>query len=105
MILVLLACGLTVLTETPLLALWGYRGRRETAVIVSANVVTNLLLNLTFLLGLPRTVPWIAAGEGAVVLAEYGIYVRAFGPSRRLLLLTFLANCLSFGLGLVLFPQ
>lgn len=105
MIPILLACGLTILTETPFLALWGYRGWRGTAVIVCANAFTNLLLNLCFLLGLPRTVFWIAVGEAAVVLAEYGIFARVFGRSRRLLLLTFLANCLSFGLGLLLFPR
>ncbi len=97
-----LACLLTVLIETPFLALWGWRGRRELAVIVCANVLTNLLLNLSFLLGLPYRPGWIAAGELLVVAAEYAIYARAFGGSRRLLLLTLLANCLSFGFGLLL---
>lgn len=97
-----LACLLTVLIETPFLALWGYRSRRELAVIVCANVLTNLLLNLSFLLGLPYRPGWIAAGELLAVAAEYGIYARGFGRSRKLLLLTLLANCLSFGLGLLL---
>ena len=35
--------------------------------------------------------------------AEYGIYAGAFGPSRRLALLTLLSNALSFSLGLLLF--
>ena len=99
---ILLACLLTVLIETPFLALWGYRKKRELAVIVCANVLTNLLLNLSFLLGLPYRPLWIAAGELLVVAAEYAVYARAFGPSRRLLLLTLAANCLSFSLGLLL---
>ena len=102
MIPILLACGLTVLIETPFLALWGYRKKRELAVIVCANVLTNLLLNLSFRLGLPYVPIWIAAGELCVVAAEYAIYTMAFGPGRRLLLLTLLANGLSFGLGLLL---
>ncbi len=97
-----LACLLTVLIETPFLALWGYRGGRDLAVIVCANVLTNLLLNLSFLLGLPYTPGWIAALELTVVAAEYGIYARAFGRSKKLLPATFLANCLSFGLGLLI---
>ena len=99
---ILLACLLTVLIETPFLALWGFRKARDLAVIVCANVLTNLLLNLSFLLGLPYRPLWIAAGELLVVAAEYAVYARAFGPSRRLLLLTLAANCLSFGLGLLL---
>ena len=101
-----LACLLTVLIETPFLFLWGYRRAYDLAVIVCANVFTNLLLNLALNLilraGLPFLPGWIAAGELAVVAAEYGIYARAFGPSRRLLLLTLAANALSFGLGLLL---
>ena len=36
--------------------------------------------------------------------AEYGIYRLAFGPRRGLFWLTFAANALSYGLGLVLMP-
>ena len=43
---IFLACALTVLIETPFLALFGYRKRDEVVIIVCANVVTNLLLNL-----------------------------------------------------------
>ena len=42
-----LACALTVLIETPILVCAGYRGRDEVTVVVCANVVTNLLLNLS----------------------------------------------------------
>ena len=99
---VFLACALTVLIETPFLALFGYRRREELAVIVCANVVTNLLLNLALmLLPLPR---WsVYPLEAAVVAAEYAVYALAFGRSRRLFLLTLAANCLSYGIGLLLF--
>ena len=99
---VFLACTLTVLIETPFLALFGYRRREELAVIVCANVVTNLLLNLALmLLPLPR---WsVYPLEAAVVAAEYAVYALAFGRSRRLFLLTLAANCLSYGIGLLLF--
>ena len=98
-----LACLLTVLIETPFLALWGFRAPRALGIIVCANVLTNLLLNASFLLGLPYRPGWIALGELAVTAAEYGIYAGAFGPSRRLALLTLLSNALSFSLGLLLF--
>ena len=98
-----LACLLTVLTETPFLALFGYRSRDELTIIICANVVTNILLNLSAALFLSLTVPVVVLLESAVVLAEYCAYALAFGRSRRLFLLTLAANCLSFGLGLVLF--
>ena len=99
---IFLACLLTVVVETAFLAVCGYRDRYALTVIVCANVLTNLLLNLSFQLGLPYRPGWIAAGELLVVAAEYAIYARAFGGSWKLLLLSFLANCLSFGLGLLL---
>lgn len=98
----LLACLLTVLIETSFLALFGWRRQQDLTVILCANVLTNLLLNLSFRLGLPYEPVWIAAGELCVLAAEYAIYARAFGPSLRLLLLTLAANVLSFGLGLLL---
>ena len=102
---IFLACALTVLIETPFLALCGLRKRDELIVIVCANVVTNLLLNL-LLWRVPSlyTAPVIALLEAAVVFAEYGVYRLAFGPRRGLLLLSLAANALSFGLGLLIAP-
>ena len=97
------ACFLTVLIETPFLALFGWRSREELTIIICANVVTNLLLNLSLAFFLPITVPVIAFLESAAVLAEYAVYALAFGRSGRLFLLTLLANGLSFGLGLLIF--
>lgn len=97
-----LACALTILIEVPFLALFGYRRRDEVAVTVLANIVTNLPLNLLFLFVLPYRVSVILAAEAAVVAAECVIYALAFGASRKLFFLTFAANALSFGIGLLL---
>ena len=98
-----LACALTVLIETPILVCAGYRGRDEVTVVVCANVVTNLLLNLSAAL-LLRGRPWAAyLLEPAVAAAEYGIYALAFGASRRLFWATLAANCISCALGLLAF--
>ena len=99
---ILLACVLTVLIETPYLALWGYRSRGDVAVTAAANVLTNLTLNLSFLLFLPNRMSLILVGEVLVVAAEYAIYALAFGRSWKLFRLTLSANCLSFGIGLFL---
>ena len=96
------ACVLTVLIETPFLSFWGYRRPRELALIVCTNVFTNLLLSLCLFTVLPRSPLWILAAEAAIVWGEAAIYARALGSSGRLYLLTFLANCLSFGIGLLL---
>ena len=72
--------------------------------VLLANVITNLLLNLTILLvfsGQPGA--WIYLMEAAVVAAEYAVYAVAFGRSRKLVLLTLAANCLSYGIGIALF--
>lgn len=94
---------LTVLFETPWFALWGYRKRDELLLVVCVNVVTNLLLNL-FLATLGRDVgALIYLLEAIVVAAEYFIYAIPFGRSWKLFLLTLGANCLSYGLGLLIF--
>lgn len=101
---IFLACLLTVLIEGAFYALLGYRDRFSLTVIVCANVITNLLLNLLILLvcsGQPGA--WIYPMEAAVVAAEYAVYAVAFGRSRKLVLLTLAANCLSYGIGIALF--
>ena len=101
---IFLACLLTVLIETPFLALCGYRKRDDLIIIVCANTITNLLLNLVIALifrGHPGG--WIYPMEGAVVAAEFMIFSSAFGRSGKLFLLTLAANCLSYGIGLLIF--
>jgi hypothetical protein len=100
---IFIACLLTVLIETPFLALFGYRSKDELLIIICANVVTNLLLNLALAYVPVLSGAWVYLLEALVVAAEYAIYAAAFGPSRRLFLLTLLANCLSYGLGLIIF--
>ena len=104
MFLLFKACLLTVVLETGLFYLLGYREKDDLTIVACANVVTNLTLNLTialFLSGGPGL--WLALLEGLVVLAEYLIYARAFGASKKLFLQTLAANLLSYGAGVLLF--
>lgn len=97
------ACGLTLLIELLFFACTPYRRERYFMLLCGAvNVASNLNLNLL----LPAHPAWwmILLGEGLVVTAEYMIYALACGRSGRLLLYTFLANLLSFSIGLVIFP-
>ena len=101
---IFLACLLTVLIEGAFFALLGYRDRFSLTVIVCANVITNLLLNLSIYYvfsGQPGA--WIYLMEAAVVAAEYAVYAVAFGRSPKLALLTLAANILSYGIGIALF--
>ena len=101
---IILACLLTVLIETPFLALCGYRKRDDLIIIVCANVITNLLLNLAIaLVFLGHPGGWIYPLEGAVVAAEFMVYSSAFGRSWKLFLLTLAANCISYGIGFLIF--
>lgn len=97
-----LACALTVLIETPFLALFGFSNRYALTVVIASNVLTNLLLNLAFAWVLPYTLPVVLLAEAVVVAAEYLIYRAAFGWSRRLFFLTLCANALSYSAGLLL---
>ena len=99
---ILLACLLTVVLEGAFLALWGYRDSFSLTVIVCANVITNLLLNLA-LWSFPGAYAWILPLEASVVAAEYAVYAVAFGKSWKLFFLTLAANCISFGIGLLIF--
>ncbi|MBE7004935.1 MAG: hypothetical protein E7425_11795 [Ruminococcaceae bacterium] len=97
------ACVLTVLFETPLFFAAGYRDRDSLTVVICANVVSNLTLNLCVAFLFPERGAVEYVLEALVVAMEYAVYALAFGRSRRLFLLTLAANCLSYGLGLLLF--
>lgn len=101
---IFLVCLLTVAVESAFLAAFGYRDRQALTVIVCANVITNLLLNLAIMVAF-RGDPgaWIYPMEALVVAAEYAVYAVAFGRSWKLFLLTLAANLLSYGLGLLIF--
>ena len=98
-----LACLLTVLIETPFLAVCGYRSKSAIAIIVCTNVITNLVMNVLLTLLCPQwTMGILALAEALVVIAEYGIYSVPFGRGKKLFLLTLAANVLSCGVGLIL---
>ena len=96
-------CLLTVVIELAFMMVCGYRSRYEITVIVCANVVSNLLLNLLVIYVFRwRQGLWIIPLEAAVVAGEYLFYAHAFGGSRRLFLLTVLANMISYLTGLLI---
>ncbi|MBQ3662304.1 MAG: hypothetical protein IJQ41_01095 [Firmicutes bacterium] len=97
------ACILTVFLETGLFYLLGYRKKDDVTIVVCANVITNLVLNLTiawFFPGGPGS--FLLLLEIAVVIAEYLIYAKAFGATNRLFGQTLAANVLSYAAGVVL---
>ncbi len=97
------ACLLTVIIETTFFILLGYRGREDIVIVALTNVSSNLLLNSAIAFLWPDGPGWrILPLEMLVVGAEYVVFAKAFGPSRRLFLQTFAANCLSYGIGAVL---
>lgn len=99
---IFLCCLLTVIIETCFLAALGLRNPYEIKIIVCANIVTNLTLNLALAL-IPSLYGWIYVLEVLVVAAEYFIYRQAFGNTRRLFWLTLAANVLSYCIGLLIF--
>ena len=102
---ILKACLLTVLIETVLFYLFGYRTKDDITIVACTNVVTNLSLNLILAISGTRAAYWniVVPLELAVVLTELLIYARAFGPSRALFWRVLAANALSFGIGQLLF--
>lgn len=103
MLRILKACVLTVLLETGLFCLLGYRKKEDLAIVACVNVVTNLTLNLAIALLFPGGPGFLLVLlELAVVFAEYLIYARAFGATNRLFGQTFAANLLSCNVGMLL---
>ena len=99
-----LACLVTVLLETAVFWLAGYRSRNEVIVVVCTNVITSLLLYLA-LSGMffPVWGRTILLGELLVMTIETAIYTFAFGRFGKVLALTVAANLLSVFIGMVLF--
>lgn len=97
------ACLLTVLLETGLFYILGYRRKDDLTIVACANVATNLTLNLMLALLFPGGAgSWLVLFEIIVVIVEYVVYARAFGASNRLFGQTFAANLLSYTAGVVL---
>ena len=98
-----IACVITVVMESALFWIFGYRKKEDLMIVALANVITNLTLNLIIAL-VPGTYEQILVIclEIVVMIAEYLIYMKAFGGSAGLMALTVAANLLSYGTGLVL---
>lgn len=110
--------GLTVILEVIIGLLFGFRSRRQLLIILTANVVTQLLLNLGLALAGQRIGIGLFLGivtlalELLVVLAEAAFYLRQLPvgaakntPSRsRIILYACASNAASYGLGLLLAP-
>ena len=98
-----IACVITVVMESALFWIFGCRKKEDLMIVALANVITNLTLNLTIAL-IPGAsgLVWVLLLEAAAVAAEYLIYRKAFGGSTGLFVLTFAANCLTYGTGVVL---
>lgn len=97
------ACFLTVIIECTFFFLTGSRIKYEGIVVLCANVITNLLLNLfTTITGLYNPVI-LAILETLAVVSEYLIYRKASMKGNNLFVRTMLANVLSFCLGLIIF--
>lgn len=103
MIRIALACLLTVLIETGFLYFAGFRTLYAGTVVVCANVITNLLVNLCLAITGLYGVLILAVLESLAVAAEYGIYVSAFGREEKLFIKTLAANVISFLSGFLFF--
>ena len=92
-----------MIIETAFFLLAGYREKWFAALCAVVNLLTNLTLNLILsaLLFLEKDTQNILliCLEVLVVADEYLCYSAALGKGKRLLLLTFAANLLSFLLG------
>ena len=109
------AAALTIVVETVLLVVAGYRSRRFVVVCILVNLATNLTLNVV--LGVVSESggwPWglVGALEVVVVIVEWAVLRLVAGPggnpvraraSARLAGLVLLANVVSFTIGLLLY--
>jgi hypothetical protein len=69
---------------------------------VASNLALNLILFIFWLLGVNTGIA-VYPLELLAVAAEYLIFSAALGRSVKLLVLTFLANCLSYASGLLIY--
>ena len=101
----LAVCALTVLIETLFFLALGRRGKGFLLLCAAVNTATNLTLNL-LLMQISRAglcpLLWIYPLEAAVVLAEFLILSAYEKGGVRLLCQVFLANAISYGVGVLL---
>ena len=89
--------------ETGFMYLLGYRSRVIVTVIIFANVLTNLSLNLLLIVLYITEMTAVILLEAAVVAAEYVIYAYFEGRSFRLFAVTLAANVITYLTGLLIF--
>lgn len=99
-----LALLMTEAIEVPVCLLMGLR-RKELLIVLLANLLTNPAVNVLYLLaGLYTPLPEvlvIAVLEIAAVVTEWLIY-RSLTESKRPFLVSFVANAVSYGVGLLI---
>lgn len=91
----ILPCLITVLIETLFLFILKYRRKEQLAVIVLVNIVTSLALYL-LLSALPNSFIIALLLDIVVIAAEYVVYALCFGRSKKLFVLTLIANLITF---------
>jgi len=103
------AALITVIVETLFFVIVGYRQKIFIIYCILVNLFTNislnLIVNLLFRVGVQRLFLsiFIYPLEVGVVLTEYYLFKRLLGGSKKLFLLTFCANILSYSLGVIIF--
>jgi len=99
----LLALGVTLAVEVPVVAAF-YPGRRRRMAVVcaAATTVTHLLLVFGFPRILPRAISPLWFGEAFATLGEAGAYWIADRQVGRALVASAVANTCSYGVGLLL---
>jgi hypothetical protein len=104
----LLALLLTIVIELSVAYVLGFRTKQVLLVIVMINFVTHPIVNYLILVlanvGFDLDLAVVSILELGVALAEWRLLVYVFDEQRRRLgVLAFAANLVSFALGLILF--
>ena len=95
-----LNCLFTVIIELLLFVLLGYREKKFLLLVICTNTATNIFLNL--LLYHVDYHLFIIPLELLIVLSEYIIYALYLNRSKRLFEYVFLANLITFMIGLLI---
>ena len=97
---------LTILIEIPVAVLWGIRDRRELLIIALVQVITNpvavLISNCFYRYTDLNLYVFQIPIEIAVPVAEWLLYKSAIPTFKHPFLLSFTANPMSYGTGLIL---
>lgn len=99
---------LTLIFEGLVFLLFRFKNKDFWILFFLVNVLTNLSINLillssSFFLSYTALVILLYILEVSVIFIEYFFYTKKEGKSFRLFLSTFLANLLSYSLGLLIF--